>query len=71
MNIAAGNVIVAAESLPGKVWINADTFYTVAPGGNVALWNAEDGDAIQLGVRHPGTSGKSAATIANDLLNDI
>lgn len=69
MNIAAGNVIVNANVLANKVWLNDDTFYTVAPGGNVALWNSEDGDAIQLGVRHPGTSGKDAATIARDMLN--
>jgi hypothetical protein len=45
-------------------------FYTTADTGMVTLWheNKETDEACQLAQRHPGTSGKDAATIADDLL---
>lgn len=43
-------------------------FYTTATNGCVTLWHGDDGQAIQLAQRHPGTSGKDAATIARNLL---
>jgi hypothetical protein len=45
-------------------------FYTTSDNGTVTLWHASRGDteACQLAQRHPGTSGKDAATIANDML---
>jgi hypothetical protein len=67
MNIAAGNVIINTNSANVAGWINDDVFYTVAENGTVAVWFSDDEEAIQLGARHPGTSGKSAATIANDI----
>jgi hypothetical protein len=67
MNIAAANVIINKSAANVAGWINDEVFYTVAENGTVAVWFSDDEEAIQLGARHPGTSGKSAATIANDI----
>jgi hypothetical protein len=67
MNIAASNVIIKIADAPNKFWIDSDAFYVVADNGAVTVWAVEEDEAIQIGARHPGTSGKSAATIANDI----
>lgn len=37
-------------------------------GDTVGLWHSDGSEAIQLGLRRQGTSGKPAATIARDML---
>lgn len=56
--------------LQDRVDLSGGFFYTTSKTGWVSLWHADKGanTAILLGQRHPGTSGKDAATIARNLL---
>ena len=67
MNIAAANVVIKAADAQNKIWMDDDVFYVVAENGTVSVWAVEEDEAIQLGARHPGTSGKTSAEIARNI----
>ena len=67
MNIAAANIVINAASAKNKQWLDSDVFYVVAENGTVSVWAVEDDEAIQLGARNPGTSGKTSAEIARNI----
>ena len=67
MNIAAANVVIKTADAQNKIWIDDDVFYVVADNGTVSVWAVEDDEAIQLGARNPGTSGKTSAEIARNI----
>lgn len=53
--------------IPDRVDLGQGFFY-VLTGDTVGLWHSDGDEAIQLGLRRQGTSGKQAATIARDML---
>lgn len=67
MNIAAANVVIKTADAQNKIWMDSEVFYVVADNGMVSVWAVEDEEAIQLGARHPGTSGKTPAEIAHNI----
>lgn len=67
MNIAAANVVIKTADAQNKIWMDSDVFYVVSDNGMVSVWAVEEDEAIQLGARHPGTSGKASHEIARNI----
>lgn len=67
MTTIATSPIRATADIPDRVDLGQGFFY-VLTGDTVGLWHSDGSEAIQLGLRRQGTSGKPAATIARDML---